>query len=330
MCSYDQPPATRVRSGRASVRTPPCGGSRATVSVDRDTRERAAVLALAVQSRAPWHFVSQAIEEAGSALHVAAGGLVSPDIPADALSLVAEDKLDEFVAVIERADEDGFGLVTVLDEDYPTNLRLVVDRPPFLFTRGDFRHDDDRAVAVVGTRRASPEGLEVAGTLARELAHRGVTVVSGLALGIDGAAHTAALEADGRTVAVVGTGIRRVYPPQHEALADRICETGGAIISQFLPDSPPRREHFPLRNRTMSGYAVGTIVVEASSTSGARMQARLALEHGKRVLLWRDLVTSEKWTQNALDRGATVVDSVDDVVAVLDVELRPAERLAVG
>lgn len=294
------------------------------------TREQAAVLALAAKSRVQWHFVSQALELAGSALDLVRGALVSPDIPSGALSSVSDDELDHFETLISEAEADGFFLVTVLDDEYPMNLRLVFDRPPFLFTCGEYQSRDDRAVAVVGTRNASAHGLELAGSLAGELAQRGVTVVSGLARGIDAAAHEGALAKGGRTVAVVGTGIRRVYPPEHRALADRICDEGGAMISQFLPDSPPRREHFPLRNRTMSGYGVGTVVVEASATSGARMQARLALDHGKRVLLWRDLVTREDWTQQALARGATIVSTVEDVLAVLDMELQPTAQLAVG
>jgi DNA processing protein len=219
-------------------------------------------------------------------------------------------------------------LVTVLDEIYPTNLRLVYNRPPFLFVRGELEAQDERAVAIVGTRQASPAGSEQAQRLARELAGNGVTVLSGLALGIDTAAHTAALEVGGRTVAVVGTGIQRTYPAANRALADRIVAGGGAIVSQFWPDAPPAKWSFPMRNVTMSGMGVGTVVVEASSTSGAKMQARLALEHGKRLFLVESLVMHEEWAQRYAERpGATVVQSVDDVLAALDTELRPVAQL---
>lgn len=216
----------------------------------------------------------------------------------------------------------------MLDDAYPANLRLVYNRPPFLFVRGDLRTQDERAVAVVGTRRASPAGREQASRLARELAGNDVTVLSGLALGIDTAAHTASLEAHGRTIAVVGTGIRRGYPAQNRELADRIVAAGGAIISQFWPDAPPTKWSFPMRNVTMSGLGIGTVVVEASSTSGAKMQARLALEHGKRLFLVESLVMHEEWARRYADRpGATVVQSVDDVLAALDAELRPVSQL---
>src|SRR5262249_28511522 len=177
-------------------------------------------------------------------------------------------------ALIEKVCVNDVRLVTVLDDDYPRNLRRVHDRPPFLFTRGDHRPDDARAVAVVGTRQASMEGLDAARSIASALSERDVTVVSGLAGGTDAAAHPAALEAGGRTVAVVGTGIERVYPAENRELADRIVESGGAILSQFLPDSPPRRTNFPIRNRTMSGYAVGTVVVEAGAAEGGARAAR--------------------------------------------------------
>jgi DNA processing protein len=153
--------------------------------------------------------------------------------------------------------------------------------------------------------------------MARMLAERNVTVVSGLARGIDTAAHTAALNAGGRTIAVIGTGIRRYYPAENRELSDRIAEYG-AVVSQFWPDAPPATYTFPRRNVTMSGIAQGTVVIEASSTSGAKMQARLALEHGKKVFLLRSLVDSYSWAAKYAARpGATVVEAVDDVIDAL-------------
>ena len=309
--------------------------------------EQAAVLALSVHARRPWHEVAQAIEHVGSAaqiIQIAQFGQPATVIDEYGRAITSEEllatsdacaidtaELQGFVELIEAAKADGDELVTVLDERYPTNLRLVHDRPPFLFARGDHRPDDERAIAVVGTRQASPAGLRFARRFAGELAERGVTVVSGLAKGVDRAAHEGALDAGGRTVAVIGTGVRRVYPAEHKELALRIVSDGGAILSQFLPDSPPRRENFPLRNRTMSGYAVGTVVVEASSTSGAKMQARLALAHNKRVFLVRDLVTREPWAAKYAEMpGALVVDTVEDVLTVLDSELAPAAQLSFG
>ncbi|MBA3736660.1 MAG: DNA-protecting protein DprA [Actinobacteria bacterium] len=242
---------------------------------------------------------------------------------------VSEDEIAHHEASIAQLEKEGVSLVTVLDEAYPTNLRLVYNRPPFLFVRGALRQEDERAVAVVGTRNASAEGRQQADRLARDLARAGVTVLSGLALGIDGAAHEATLDVGGRTVAVLGTGIRRTYPRGHSDLARRIVEAGGALVSQFWPDAPPTKWSFPMRNVTMSGMAIGTVVVEASKTSGAKMQARLALEHEKRLFLVESLVMHEPWARRYAEKpGATVVQDVDDVLATLDAELRPVSQLS--
>jgi DNA processing protein len=211
---------------------------------------------------------------------------------------------------------DGVHLTTVLDDDYPANLRLIYNLPPFLTYRGVLRTDDARSVAVVGTREASIEGVERARRLATQLAEAGVTVLSGLARGIDTAAHTAALDAGGRTISVMGTGIRMVYPPENRDLAERIAETG-ALVSQFWPDSPPRTDTFPRRNIVMSGMGQGTVVVEASATSGAKMQARYALDHGKRVFLLSSLIRERPWAQGYLGKGAIEVEDVDDIVRLL-------------
>ncbi len=219
----------------------------------------------------------------------------------------------------------------MLDDAYPSNLRMVYDRPPFLFVRGRLEPGDTLALAVVGTRSASEAGLQEADGIARGLVERGITVVSGLAKGIDAAAHEGALAAGGRTIAVIGTGIQLVYPREHADLTERIVASGGAVVSQFWPDSPPTRFRFPMRNRTMSGLALGTVVVEASHTSGARMQARIALEHGKRVFLVRDLVTHEPWAQKYRDHaGATEVASVDDVLEVVERLDEPVAQLTLA
>jgi DNA processing protein len=297
-------------------------------------REAAAVLALAARTHRSWHLLSQALEEAGTALDLAAGIRTGNEPPAleDALErvVVQEEQLEENERLIDDLANRGVSLVTVLDEEYPSNLRLVYDRPPFLFVRGHLRDEDRRAIAVVGTRKASEEGLREADLLARGLADRGVVVVSGLALGIDTAAHEAALDVGGRTIAVIGNGIDApIYPRQNRALADRIVDSGGAVVSQFLPQAPPRPDNFRLRNRTMSGLALGTTVVEASGKSGARMQARMALEHGKRLFLVRELVTREPWAEQYRDHaGTTIVEHADEVLGVLDSIKTPAEQLS--
>jgi DNA processing protein len=222
------------------------------------------------------------------------------------------ERMRELVGLAEQKVQAR--LVTVLDRgEYPSNLRVVPSPPPFLFYRGELRRDDARSVAVVGTRQASDEGCLRARTLAEKLTADGVTVISGLAKGIDTEAHTATLGAGGRTIAVVGTGILRTYPKENAGLADRIAETG-VVVSQFWPDAPPTRYSFPMRNAVMSGISQGSAVVEASVTSGAKMQARIALEQGKRAFLMASLVTREEWAQRYLERGAIEVHDVEDIL----------------
>lgn len=217
-------------------------------------------------------------------------------------------------AEIAAATDVGAHLVTVLDDVYPANLRLIPNLPPFLFVRGELRDEDVRSVAVVGTRDASEAGIRRAQRMSKLLAEREVTVISGLARGIDTAAHRAALDSRGRTIAVLGTGITKCYPPENRVLAEEITEHG-ALVSQFWPTRSPGRDTFPRRNVVTSGLSQGTAVIEASSTSGAKMQARLALEHGKKVFLIQSLVTDQKWAQTYVaKRGAIEVDDVEEVI----------------
>lgn len=221
-------------------------------------------------------------------------------------------QVQEIVAAVLA---EGTHLVTVLDDDYPLNLRSIFNLPPFLFYRGELHADEDaRSVAVVGTRKPSEAGVRRARRMAQLLAENKVTVLSGLALGIDTAAHEAALASAGRTVAVLGSGIRRIYPRENALLTERIVERGGALVSQFWPDTPPATYTFPRRNVTMSGMGQGTVVIEASSTSGAKMQARLALEHGKKVFLIHDLVAKQDWAKKYVGRGAVQVKAVEDIL----------------
>jgi len=228
-----------------------------------------------------------------------------------------DDRREESERRLIPLRKTGVHLTTVLDRDYPLNLRTIYNCPPFLFYRGELRPDDVRSVAVVGTREPSPAGLRRARKMAGLLAEERVTVLSGLARGIDTAAHRAALDSGGRTISVLGSGIERVYPKENEALATEISEAG-AVVSQFWPDAPPARHTFPRRNVTMSGLGQGTVVIEASATSGAKMQARLALEHGKTVFLLDSLVMEHTWAKNYLQRpGAIKVASVEDILAHL-------------
>jgi DNA processing protein len=209
---------------------------------------------------------------------------------------------------------------TVFDRTYPRNLSAVFNKPPLLFIRGEWHEDHDSlSVAVVGTRKPSPDGVKRAQLAARTLAYAGITVISGLAAGIDAAAHGATLAAGGRTVAVMGTGVDRIYPAANRELAARIMSSGGALLSQFFPDQPPAQWTFPMRNVVMSGLSIATLVIEAGETSGARQQARHALQHGRTVFLDASIVRSHLWAQKMVDQGydgarALVTDSVDEVV----------------
>lgn len=227
----------------------------------------------------------------------------------------AEERVESELAAGDKA---GARLVTVLDDDYPSNLRLIPNLPPFLFIKGDVPGVTDlRSVCVVGTRQPTAEGIRLAQEMAERLAAEGVTVVSGLARGIDTAAHRATLNREGRTIAVIGNGITRAYPPENDVLAEEIARRG-AVVSSFWPTAPPTRWSFPLRNVVMSGIAQGTVVIEATGKSGAKMQARLALEHDKQVFLVKSLVTGQEWARRYVEeRGAVEVDSAEQVVSRL-------------
>jgi DNA processing protein len=209
-------------------------------------------------------------------------------------------------------------LLTVLDDGYPENLRTVHDRPPLVFIAGVLAPRDARSIAVVGARSATADGVNLAAEIAEHLVSSGFTVASGLARGIDTAAHTAALARGGRTVAVIGTGLRRAYPPENAELQRQIAREG-AVISQFWPDAPPSRRSFPMRNAVMSGLSLASVVVEASEKSGSRMQARLALEHGRPVFLPRTLVAQAAWAQELAQRpGAHTFARPDEITSAVE------------
>jgi DNA processing protein len=298
-----------------------------------DLQQQAALLALMNHTQQEWHTAATLIEEAGGALELIRGEWSQLDdtgiaIARELATQVTQQEIDDYLRQIQAWTQEGLHLVTVLDDDYPVNLREVYNRPPFLFIRGQLLPGDSRAIAVVGTRAASEEGTRQARQLAAELAHRRITVLSGMALGVDTAAHQGALDAGGRTLAILGTGIRRLYPPANRALAARILEHG-AHVSQFWPDAPPTRYTFPMRNVVSSGIALGTVVIEAHGNSGAKMQARLCLEHGRRLFLVRSLVMHEEWAQRYASRpGVTVIETVDNVVEVVDTLLNPPAQLS--
>jgi DNA processing protein len=276
------------------------------------------MVALLRSGTLPWQRYADLVEEAGSAVRLLAGEapragdqttLFAPD--ADRLMAEAQAEVDDWEAA-------GIDLLTVLDDGYPDNLRAVHDRPPLVFVAGRLLPADAKSLAVIGSRTATPAGIHVATKIASHLLEAGYTVVSGLAAGIDTAAHNAALQRGGRTIAVIGTGLERVYPPENAALQARIA-SAGAVVSQFWPDAVPSRRSFPMRNAVMSGLTLGSIVVEASQTSGARLQARLALAHGRLVFLHRRLVDREQWASEfAMRPGTHVFDTADEITEITE------------
>jgi len=215
----------------------------------------------------------------------------------------------------------GARIVAWCDGDYPAGLRAIADPPLALAVRGTLLSADDVAIAVVGARRASAYGCRVARELALGLAQAGVVVVSGLAAGIDAAAHRGALEGGGRTIAVLGTGIDRIYPAWHAELA-RAVAGAGALCSEFPCGTPPLAQNFPRRNRVISGISVGTVVVEAAARSGSLITARCALEQGREVFAVPGPIgrAEHRGAHALIQQGAKLVNGVDDILA----EIGPA------
>ena len=282
-----------------------------------DQREAAAVVALLTRAARPAHQYSELVEGAGSALAVLDQEISQDDCGQTSLLVPDADRLlDSAAAEIRHWSAAGIETLTVLDPRYPQNLRAVHDRPPLIFVAGQLESRDQRSIAVIGSRRASAEGKRRAEQIAEHLVHAGFTVISGLAAGIDTAAHTAAIDNRGRTVAVTGTGLNHAYPPANAELQRRIA-TQGAVVSQFLPDTPPKRENFPARNAVMSGLSLATVIAEASHTSGARIQARQALTHGRPVFVSRPLL-GQRWAQELAARpGVYVIDSPAEITTAI-------------
>lgn len=232
-------------------------------------------------------------------------------------------------AAFEKLERAGVSVVTITDDGYPRLLKEIAAPPPVLFYKGQILETDVHAVAIVGTRRASAYGREIAIDIAKGLAQAGVTVVSGLATGIDGHAHRAALDAGGRTFAVLGSGIHDIYPREHAGLAKRVWEQG-ALISDNLPDAKPDRWNFPARNRIISGLSLGVVVVEAPEKSGALITVDFAADQGRDVFAVPGMTTSSTSAgcNRILRDGARLVRNAEDVLE--DLRLRgPAEPVEV-
>ena len=289
-----------------------------------------AVSAAAVWTPRPLTAYLQAFGDARSLVRFARGELPAPAIGCaesdgreplsiDALARIAAVSDDVALAALAAARADGQRFTTPSCDDYPRRLRELCDPPAVLYYRGELSALSARTVAIVGSRAATPYGRSIAGTLAADFASFGVTVVSGLARGIDAAAHRGCVGQGAATIAVIGSGLQALYPPYHAALSHEVIAQGGAIISEFPPAMPARAHHFPMRNRLVAALADATVVVEGSYKSGALITARLAAELGRPVFAIPGDVgrpTSEG-TNGLIKDGAILTTSAADMCGVL-------------
>lgn len=287
----------------------------------RNEDERAALVALlrTRPARLTWTEIIAEVQSRGSARAV-----WDRFHPAGLFDSSEMDDSQGTVSALVQATRDisgwrasDFGFLTFKDVDYPAQLREIHEMPPVLFYRGTLV-PNEVGVSVVGSRNASATGLDIARTVATALTRRKITVIAGLARGIDTAAHQAALDAGGRTAAVIGTGITQAYPAENKVLQDRIAAEG-LVLSQFWPDSPPTKHSFPMRNAVMSGFGRATVVVEAGEHSGARIQARKAVAHGRPVILTELVVSANDWPTALIGKpGVHVASSTTEVLSLVD------------
>ncbi len=224
-------------------------------------------------------------------------------------------------------------VITIFDQAYPARLRTIPDPPPLLYVTGQLSAQDEVAVAIVGGRRATLSGRMITEEIAKELAGGGVTIVSGLARGIDAAAHRGALAGNGRTIAVLGCGIDRTYPPEHDTLR-RSIESHGAVLSELPIGSSPQSHHFPRRNRIISGMSLGVLVSEAATNSGSLITAKLALEQGRDVFAVPGSVKEEacRGSNGLIKEGAKLIERAQDILDEIlpQVDARMRATLSVG
>ncbi len=254
------------------------------------------------------------------------------DAPAQALRSagLTEKVVDAFLQVrhridlekeLEKANQLGVELLTWEDDRYPRLLKEIAQPPPILYVLGTIKPEDELSVAIVGTRKFTPYGRQVAEEIAEFLVHQGITVVSGLARGVDAVAHAMALKTGGRTLAVLGSGVDRIYPPEHEKLAGRIIESG-AVMSDYALGTPPEAVNFPPRNRIISGLSQATIVIEAGTDSGALITAEFAADQGREVLAVPGGIYApqSKGTNRLIQEGARPLLQLKDILDALSLE----------
>jgi len=285
--------------------------------------EASAWLAIASAALPPAKTISlwQSMGSANGILGASARDLASIGLTAAEQARLNAAARKDYSSELKSLQDSSVALVTLADDDYPSNLRNLPDHPPVLFVRGKLEAQDARAVALVGTRNASPYGRSVAQSLARDLAKNQVTIVSGLARGIDSCAHEGALEADGRTIGVMACGIDVPYPRESQPLVRRIVErNSGAVVSEFPPGHPPMPRNFAQRNRLISGLALGVVVVEAPEKSGALITANWAAEQDRQVFAVPGSINSlySRGCHALIRDGAAVCTSAEDILQELD------------
>ena len=229
------------------------------------------------------------------------------------LGLFADRAEQDALSQLKDWNSEGITAVAYSEDGYPQRLAETAGAPPLLFLRGELVRGDGTGVAIIGTRSPTPVGIRLASHLAGGLVEAGLTVISGLAAGIDTAAHVAALAAGGRSIAVLGNGFHHVYPAANAALQARLQ----VLVSQFRPEQGPRRESFPKRNAVMSAISSATVIVEAGERSGARIQARHAIAQGRPLFLMASLL-SQEWARTlAPQAGVRVINAPDELIAAL-------------
>lgn len=254
--------------------------------------------------------------------------LAVPGIGADtAEAIAAWERTVDLSGELRRIAESGVGILTQLDSEYPPLLREIYDPPMVLYVKGTLQPGDRNGVALVGSRLTTPYGQDIARKLAYQLAFTGVTVVSGGARGIDTAAHQGALSAQGRTIAVLGTGINRVFPPENAELYERIAGNG-AVITQFPFNRPADKQSFPIRNRIVAGMTQGTVVIEANLTSGALITANFATEYGRQVFAVPGRIDSprSKGCHDLIKQGAKLCEGAEDILSEFEYLFPPSNR----
>ncbi|MBD1577304.1 DNA-protecting protein DprA [Vibrio sp. S11_S32] len=239
------------------------------------------------------------------------------------IQFIQQQSHPEVDACLTWYQAQGNHIITPLDQTYPPLLLQMSSHPPVLFVKGNIDALIHPQIAMVGSRNASMDGLRAAREFGYQLAEHGLTVTSGLALGIDGHAHDGALQAKGETVAVLGSGVDQIYPARHKGLAQRILESEGALVSEFRPDTKPRAEYFPRRNRIVSGLSFGVLVVEAAERSGSLITARYALEQNREVFALPGSIyqAGHAGSNGLIQQGASLVCSAQDIIDEIQPQL---------